>query len=381
MGWMDDTTTRKTVKLLEQLRHVLPARGRVLILPHDHPDPDALASAAALHLLLHQRFGLNGQIVFTGLVARAENQEMLRHFRYRWRHPNELRTPAKKIPTIFVDTAPWTGNVTIPSYAEPVAVIDHHPVRRRAVPMVPFADIRQGAGATATILHQYLEAVGVAPPKWLATLLIYAIITETLDLSRDSGPEDLEAYVDLLTRANLKTLGRIRHAPLTREYFSHMKEAMDNGQVFGRVAFTHLHQVKQTEIVAELADFLLRMERISWAFCTAYREDRLVVSLRSSASRARCGQLLRTLIGRSGAAGGHNHMAAGFVAMKSMKPATRETKRGELVQGLLRRIERRTPRQAGDAAAPLAPQPLVMASAVQESREAREATPNAGQPS
>jgi len=375
---MDDAKVKKTVKQLEQLRAVLPARGRVLILPHDHPDPDALASAAALHLLLHERFGLNGQIVFTGLVARAENQEMLRHFRYRWRHPGELRAPSKKIPTIFVDTAPWTGNVTIPSYAEPVAVIDHHPIRKMAAPMVAFADIRQGAGATATILNQYLDAVGVAPPKWLATLLTYAIITETLDLSRDSGPEDLEAYVDLLTRSNLKVLGKIRHAPLTREYFSHMKEAMDNGQVFGRVAFTHLHGVEQTEIVAELADFLLRMERISWAFCTAYREDRLVVSLRSSAAGARCGQLLRRLIGRSGEAGGHHHMAAGFIAMKSLKPSTREVKRNEFVQGLLRRIERRTRSQSSLGSSPLAPQPLVMAAPVQENQAGGKSKPDAG---
>ena len=139
---------------------------------------------------------------------------------------------------------------------------------------------------------------------------------------------------------------------------------MDSGRVFGRVAFTHLHRVEQTEIVAEFADFLLRMERITWAFCTAYRDDRLVVSLRSSSTTARCGQVLRKLIGKSGAAGGHNHMAAGFIDMKQWKPETRETKRRELVQGLLRAVETRTNRRTAATHPPLEPQPLVAQSAV-----------------
>src|SRR5262245_3860781 len=89
---------------LQQLAEVLPPHGRVLIIPHDFPDPDALASAAALHLLLTKWYGRPSQIAFTGEVSRAENRELLRRFRFRWHELNDLRPPQKNVPCIFVDT-------------------------------------------------------------------------------------------------------------------------------------------------------------------------------------------------------------------------------------------------------------------------------------
>ena len=41
------------------------------------PDPDALAAAAGMELLLKEYFKLRGQIIFTGQVSRAENRELL----------------------------------------------------------------------------------------------------------------------------------------------------------------------------------------------------------------------------------------------------------------------------------------------------------------
>ena len=71
-------------EVIRRLGDVLPARGRVLLIPHNYPDPDALASAAGMHLLLSRQFGVRGRILFTGTVSRAENREMLRQIRYSW---------------------------------------------------------------------------------------------------------------------------------------------------------------------------------------------------------------------------------------------------------------------------------------------------------
>jgi nanoRNase/pAp phosphatase (c-di-AMP/oligoRNAs hydrolase) len=335
---MDAQVLSQTRELLEQLRAALPPRGRVLVIPHDYPDPDALASAAAMELLLARHFHLRGQIVFSGEVSRAENRELMRHFRYRWRLLGQVRPAQGRVAGVLIDTAPWSRNVTLPGWVRPVAVIDHHAVTTRRLPKGLFLDLRPGTGAAASILTEYLVAADINPPKWLASIMAYAIATETLDLSRDSTPRDMAAYTELLPRANFDTLGRIRHAPLPRGYYLRLQEAMQNARTFGSVAWTHLNRPGQPEILAEIADLLERMERITWSFCTGYVEDRLLVSLRSGLPHARCGSLLKSVIGKDGSAGGHQRMAAGSIGLAGSSEEDRENRREKLVKDLLGRI-------------------------------------------
>jgi len=353
---MDPAVLSRARSALDRLEELLPSKGRVLIVPHDYPDPDALASAAAVHLLLDRRWGLRGQIVFSGEVSRAENRELLRYLKYRWRYLSQLREPRKKVPCFFIDTAPWYGNVTVPSFAKPVAVIDHHPVKPASKSEELFTDIRTGRGATAAIVTEYLVAAEVNIPQWMATILAYAIATETLDLSRGSSARDLNVYTSLLLRANLGALGRIRHAALPRNYYARLKEAMSNGATYGRVAWTHLNEIQEPEIVAELAELLLRMERITWAFCTAYSGQQLLISLRSSVKTARCGTLLKSVINKHGSGGGHHRMAAGSIEVGELSKADREALKDDIVKSLLAKIEpriRQTKEPLGLVAQPL----------------------------
>jgi nanoRNase/pAp phosphatase (c-di-AMP/oligoRNAs hydrolase) len=343
---METTTPSQIESALVALESVLPKKGRVLIIPHNYPDPDAMAAAAAIELLLAKRFHLRGQIAFTGAISRAENRELLKHFRYKWRYLYQVHEPAKgKLPCIFADTAPWSGNVTVPRYVRPVAVFDHHPLGRHAQPAKEsglFTDIRSGTGASASILYEYLQACEIAIPKWLATIMAYAIATETMDLSTHTTDLDLKAYHDLLARGNMSVLGEIRHAPLPRSYYGQLQEAMQNAYVYGRVAWSHLDDVQHPEIVSEIADLLLRAERITYSFCTAICEKDMLVSLRSSHSRARCGYLIKRVIGSDGSAGGHHRMAAGVIDVKELSSKEREARRLTLVKALLAAIEHRT---------------------------------------
>lgn len=338
---MDENQSAEVRRKLSQLAEVLPSHGRVLLIPHDYPDPDALASAAALHLLLARHYHLQSQIVFSGMVSRAENRELLRHCRYKWRLMQQVREPRRRVPALFVDTTPWSGNVTVPPFVRPVGVIDHHATAAGRRWGSVFADIRPHVGAGASILFEYLAAAGVSVPRWLAGIMAYAIATETLDLSLNCTPLDLEAYTTLLGRANMTIVGRMRHAPLPRWYFVQLQEALRNVFIYGRVAWTHLDRVQQPEIVAEVADLLCRMERVTWSFCTAYHEENLVVSLRSSQSGARCGRVLKSAVKDQGSAGGHQRMAAGYLDMKGLDAAQRESRREDFVRRLLGRIERR----------------------------------------
>lgn len=329
----------ETLNRLQSLRAALPDGRRLLIVPHDFPDPDALASAAALHLLLDRRFGLQSVIAFSGVVSRAENKELLRRLKCRWHRLEELKLdPRVEHDCVLVDTAPWAKNVTLPPRSRVCAVLDHH--EHKSIPPLEGAwiDIRGDTGATTTIVLEYLEAAGVEIPRWLAAIMAYAIVSETLDLTREVAAVDLRAYLSLIARADLRIIGRIRHAPLVRSYYVRLQEALARARLLKDVAWTHISAVEQPEMAAEVADLLLRMEGVRWAFCTAELPGRLFVSLRSSRRAARCSRIVRAAIGRHGAAGGHDKMAAGYVETGGMTGIELEERRHALVRQMLRRM-------------------------------------------
>ncbi len=329
------------VECLARLQAALPARGQVWIVTHDYPDPDALASAAAMQLLLRQRWRIKGRIVYHGDVSRPENRELLRHFRYRTGAVKKAAPAGRSQPAIFVDVLPWSGNVTRPAGFRPVAVFDHHqrPTRLTARQAGPpgglFLDIQPNLGATATRLYELLAAAQIVPPPWLATIMAYAIAVETIEFTHGATARDITAYMALLAGANLRLLGRIRTAPLPREYYAFLTEGMRQARTYRRVAWSHLPETPQPEIVAELADLLLRIERITWAFCTAGMGDRLLISIRSETG-ADCARYLRKITRRyAGSCGGHSHAAAGYLDLTGMTADQRLQRKDELVNNLV----------------------------------------------
>src|SRR5512143_1821750 len=104
-------------------------RGRWLVLTHDNPDPDALASTAVLARLLRQTFKRPVTVAYGGIIGRAENREMVRclglkfsQLRYiKWENYQHFA---------LVDTQPRTGNNQLPREIVPDLVIDHHPLRQ-----------------------------------------------------------------------------------------------------------------------------------------------------------------------------------------------------------------------------------------------------------
>ena len=122
------------------------------------------------------------------------------------------------------------------------------------------------------------------------------------------------------------------------------------------MAWSHLGAVEQPEIVAEIADLLLRMEGITWSFCTARINGGMFVSMRSSSRMARCSRILQGVMARGGQAGGHNRMAAGYLHMEKLTENERLERRGEVVRQILGKISKRFAgmEQVEDISQPLA---------------------------
>src|SRR5262245_7428388 len=140
---------------LTSLLEALDRQRSLVILPHDNPDPDALASAAAIKYLASTLLEKDAQIVLGGIVGRAENRAMLTYL-------NITLVPVGDVHlngdtgVVLVDTQPGRSNNSLPEGVTPLAVIDHHPAYARYAD-VPFLDLRDQYGATSTILTEYIR--------------------------------------------------------------------------------------------------------------------------------------------------------------------------------------------------------------------------------
>jgi nanoRNase/pAp phosphatase (c-di-AMP/oligoRNAs hydrolase) len=91
-------------------------------------------------------------------------------------------------------------------------------------------------------------------------------------------------------------------------------------------------------MASEVADLLLRLDGVCWALCLGIFEDRLVISIRSDAANARAGRMVRSIVGRSGTAGGHDTMAGGRIHRPGATPAERVAELHALVPRFLKEL-------------------------------------------
>src|SRR6185503_1261710 len=131
----------------------------------------------------------------------------------------------------LVDTQPGRTNNSLPIEIQPTVVIDHHPAYG-PFEGIAFVDMRDGYGATSTILTEYLRDSHVTVESKIATALFYGIAAETQDLGRESTEADFAASHFLYPYANKRRLGKIENARVPREYFRAFRDAIDEATVY-----------------------------------------------------------------------------------------------------------------------------------------------------
>ncbi len=298
-----------------QLEKLLQGQQKVLILLHHNPDPDALASAMALRYLAQKIAHVKSTIAYSGWVGRAENRAMVR----------ELKIPLKKLHQVnythydriaVLDTQPGAGNTAIPADLHCHLVIDHHPQRRGLNSQLTI--IEPDIGATATLLTLLLEISCFPIPPDIATALTYAIRSETQDLGRDATSKDVKAHFFVYSRASMRKLARISRPRLSRSYFITLANVLQKTRVFRHLSCAHLGEILMPEVVAEMADLLMRQEHISWVLCTGRFGHTLYLSIRSTNTKAHAGKLIKKLVPDPNNAGGHDMFAGGKIELHSL---------------------------------------------------------------
>jgi nanoRNase/pAp phosphatase (c-di-AMP/oligoRNAs hydrolase) len=298
------------------------ARGhrRALVLTHDNPDPDSLASGVALAWLLGELAGVEAQVAYGGIVGRAENRALIR----------QLKLPVVPVSRVvfddydmicMVDTQPEQGNHSLPRRHFPDVVIDHHPVRPDSN-LAAIADVGGPIGATSTVVVEYLRASKLEVPPAIATALFYGIKADTRDLGRQTTPQDVEAYLWLFPRADKDAMGQIEHPPLSLEYFTLSRTAIDRAEVHGHAVVLPLGELYAPDMVAEVAERFLYLEGMRWSLAFGSFEGDLYYSIRTTDRRTNAGKLIREVIEpRGGSAGGHGTMAGARLPARGLKPA------------------------------------------------------------
>lgn len=321
---------------LEALGRAFEGARRVIVMTHDNPDPDALASAFALVRLAREFTKATATIAFGGIVGRAENRAMIEVLRLPVQPADGLSLGERDC-VALVDTQPLTGNNSCPRGWRPAVVLDHHR-RRAATRRAAFADVRPSYGATATILTEYLRAAAIPMTGALATALFYGIQSETQDLGREAAPADVEASLFLYPRVQKHLLSEIRHAHLPRGYFRALHQALGRARIRGRAVVVSMGDLAYPDLVAELADLFLRLEKIDWSVCVGRFEDDILLSIRAADPQAQASDVIRAAVGRRGFAGGHDMIAGGRVPVGDLTEEDARLLTEELVVRVLKAV-------------------------------------------
>ena len=172
---------------LPEAAALLAGAGRVLLVPHVEPDPDALGSALALGLALRRR-GADVQICWGGtgadapprppdVVAHLPGLDLLVGVEQAWADPDVLAVVDSSSPDrlgVLVDRAGRAGTVL---------VVDHHASGE------VFGDVRvvePSESATVVLVAELLEALGADLDAELAAPLLLGLVTDTGSFSHAS---------------------------------------------------------------------------------------------------------------------------------------------------------------------------------------------------
>ena len=302
---------------LRKLLQVAKGHHRALILTHDNPDPDAVASACGLAYLLAQSAGVTTTTAYGGIIGRAENKAMLKVLHLGIQPVSRIEHQAHDL-VCLVDTQPEVGNYSLASSELPQLVIDHHPARPASL-MAAFHDVGGPAGATSTMVTQYLRAAKLIPNPHLATALFYGIKSDTRDLGREYEPADIDCYNWLFPLIDKPALSRIEHPSVPARYFAAYHLAYERARLHGggEAVVVDMGEVYVPEIVPEVAEKLVSLEGLRWSLATGSYKGELYLSLRLNDRRVNAGKLVREVCAPlGGSAGGHGAMAGARMPLR-----------------------------------------------------------------
>src|SRR2546427_7911377 len=297
---------------VQQYQRYFSDAERVLIMLHNDPDPDALASGLALRNVL-RRTKATAIIGAMQGVTRPENLRMVNLLDIHV-EPVTIESLKEYDRLAMVDVQPHYFGDAIDRID---LVIDHHPEQPGYTAV--FKDIRPDYGSTSTILTEHLRAVDVNISERTATAMLYAIKSDTLFFNRSTNRVDLEAFSYLYPLADAALIRKMEGAEITLERLDYVLKAHRGGVLADQVFAAFLGSLPREDFIPYVADFFLQVEDVKWTIVAGVVGDSLVVSVRNLGYTKNAGEFVRRYFSDIGSAGGHRAMAKAVVPMRAFR--------------------------------------------------------------
>jgi nanoRNase/pAp phosphatase (c-di-AMP/oligoRNAs hydrolase) len=282
-----------------QLADVIEATDeRMAILIHRSPDPDSIASAAALRAIAQSR-DVEADIIYEGEIGHQENRAFV----------NLLGIDLVSRGAIDIDEYDTIALVDTAKGGEAAIddadiVIDHYDPD--AEYDASFTDVRPNVSSTSTILTKYIQELDLSLSQEVATALLYGIRAETLDFKRDTTPADLTAAAYLYPFADHDTLEQVESPSMSPETLDVLAEAIRNREVKGSHLVSNAGFIRDRDALAQAAQHLLNLEGITTTAVFAIADDTIYLAARSKDIRMNIGKVLHDAFGEMGDTAGHS---------------------------------------------------------------------------
>jgi len=297
---------------VQQYQRFFSDADRVVILMHNDPDPDAMASGLALRTVLRRTKQTAVLAALQG-VTRPENQRMLNllEIQIETITPDQLSNFDR---VAMVDVQPHYFSGAIDRVD---LVIDHHPEQTGYTAV--YKDIRADYGSTSTILTEHLRAVDTNISERTATAMLYAIKSDTLFFNRHTNRVDIEAFSYLYPLSDATMIRKMEGAEITLDRLDYVVKAREGGRLQERVFCAFLGVLPREDFIPYVADFYLQLEDVEWTIIAGIVHDSLVMSVRNLCYSKNAGEFVRKYFNAIGSAGGHRALAKAVVPLRAFR--------------------------------------------------------------
>jgi len=297
----------------------------LLIVMHNDPDPDCIASAIAMQRI-STHYEREGVITYSGEIGHRENRAMVNLLDTTILKTDELEKPLGDYTLVaLVDSAIPGSNNPLPRDFRPEIVIDHHDVSVDNI-KCDFLDVRPDMGATSTIMYEYLNLLRVPITRSLASALLHGIMTDTADLTMRANKKDVEAVSELHSMADHDMLLKIKSPDMSNEAIEILGRAVEGKKIRGAYLVSNVGYVKDKESIPQAADLLVMLEGINTVLVFGVVGEDVVISGRNRDVGLNMGQIMQKAFGKDGPAGGRVTSGAARIPLGLFKDLTSEKK-------------------------------------------------------
>ncbi|MGA9399329.1 DHH family phosphoesterase [Haladaptatus sp.] len=282
--------------------------SKLAILTHDNPDPDSIASAAALQTIA-ESLGVEADILYHGEIGHQENRAFVNLLGIELIQRDEVNVNS-------YDTFALVDHMraTQPELDHPVDIlIDHYEPESEYE--AGFSDVRPNVSSTSTIMTKYVQEFDINLSEEVATALLYGIRAETLDFKRDTTPADLTAAAYLYPFANHDTLEQVESPSMSPETLDVLAEAITNREVQGSHLVSNAGFIRDRDALTQAAQHLLNLEGITTSAVFGIADDTIYLAARSKDIRMNIGNVLQDAFDTIGEAAGHSTQASAEIPL------------------------------------------------------------------